>query len=229
MTVLRVFWALFLAGVVAYYFQRAWNWEHGAPLPKTISGGDKPRTKETAVWLDPSFLPALLLIFLILFGVMAGREGIKRFLSMSLDVMLVISIYFLLLIFLLPVVRKYFSARACATMWILPVFMFWRSHILFNNASVPSLVIYIPSNILKALFPVWVVGFCVVFTGKVISHFVFRHRVMSTSVPVRNPTVRALFEQELKELEYYHPVRLVTSSAVSVPPISGCQEAQTCR
>jgi len=217
MTILRVFWALFLAGLVAYAFQRAWNWEHGAPLPKMPSGSDKARSKETAVWIDPSFLPVLLLIFLILFGIMSGWEGIKQFLSMSLDVMLVISIYFLVLIFLMPLVRKYFSARACATMWILPVFMFWQSHILFNNAPVPLFVIYIPSNILKVLFLVWAVGFCVVFIGKVISHFVFRHRVMSASIPVRNPTVRALFEQELKELEYYYPVRLMTSSAVSVP------------
>lgn len=125
MMILRIFWALFLAGFVAYAFHRTWKWEHGSPMPESIFGGDKPRTKETAVWLDPSFLPLLLLVILIMFGVMDGRDGVERFLSLSLDVMIVISIYFLLLIFLLPVFRRYFSTRACATMWILPVFMFW--------------------------------------------------------------------------------------------------------
>ena len=34
-------------------------------MPESILGGDKPRTKETMVWLDPSFLPVLLLIILV--------------------------------------------------------------------------------------------------------------------------------------------------------------------
>jgi len=57
MTIIRMLWALFLAGFVAYAFRRTWRWEHGTPMPETMFGGDKPRTKETAVWLDPSFLP----------------------------------------------------------------------------------------------------------------------------------------------------------------------------
>ena len=217
MIILRAFWALFLAGMVAYAFHRSWKWEHGAPVPESIFGGDKPRTKDTVVWLDPSFLPLLLLVVLIIYGAMDGMDGVERFMFLSLDVMIVISIYFLLLIFLLPVFRRYFSARACATMWILPVFMFWQVHVLFQNAPVPRFVIYVPSNILKALFLVWVIGFVIVFTGKFISHFIFRHRVMSASISVRDPEVLEHFDHELKALEYYRPVRLVISSAVSVP------------
>lgn len=224
MMILRIFWALFLAGFVAYAFHRTWKWEHGSPMPESIFGGDKPRTKETAVWLDPSFLPLLLLVILIMFGVMDGMDGVERFLSLSLDVMIVISIYFLLLIFLLPVFRRYFSARACATMWILPVFMFWQAHILLQNAPAPTFVIYIPSHILQVLFLVWGTGFVVVYAGKFISHFVFRRRVMSVSVPVRDPEVLELFDQELKRLEYYHPVRLVISPAVAAPLSMGSRK-----
>lgn len=217
MTFLRALWAFFLAGLVAYAFHRSWRWEHGDPMPEPIFGADKPRTKETIVWLDPAFLPLLLLVLLILFGAMDGLDGGKRFLSLSLDVMIVISVYFLLLIFLLPIFRRYFSARACATMWVLPVFMFWQAHILVQNAPVPSFVIYIPSHILDILFFIWVIGFIVVFAGKFISHGIFRHRVMAASYPARNEEGLALFESELKKLEYYHPVSLVVSSAVNVP------------
>lgn len=215
--IFRVFWALFLAGFVAYTFHRSWRWEHGDPMPESLLGGDKPRTKETMVWLDPSFLPLLLLIILAMLGAMYGMDGVERFLSLSLDVMIVISVYFLLLIFLLPIFRRYFSARACATMWILPVFMFWQAHILIQNTPAPAFVIYIPSHILDALFLAWVIGFVVVFVGKFISHFIFRYRVMSASIPVRDPETLALFDQELKQLEYYRPVRLVKSAAVTVP------------
>ena len=217
MIIFRVFWALFLAGFVAYTFHRSWRWEHGAPMPETIFSGDKPRTKETMVWLDPSFLPLLLLIILVMLGAMYGTDGVERFLSLSLDVMIIISVYFLLLIFLLPIFRRYFSARACATMWILPVFMFWQAHILIQNTPAPAFVIYIPSHILDILFLAWVTGFVVVFVGKFISHFVFRHRVMSVSIPVRDSEILELFDRELKQLEYYRPVRLVKSAAVTVP------------
>ena len=107
MIIFRAFWALLLAGLVAYTFHRAWKWEHGAPMPEPIFGADKPRTKETIVWVDPSFLPWLLLVILIMFGSLDGMDGVKRFLSLSLDVMIVISVYFLLLIFLLPVFRRF--------------------------------------------------------------------------------------------------------------------------
>ena len=224
MIIIRAIWALFLAGFVAYTFHRSWGWEHGDPMPEPIFGGNKPRAKETTVWLDPRFLPIMLLIILILLGAMHGMDGVRQFLSLSLDVMFVISIYFLLLVFLLPVFRRYFSARACASMWILPVFMFWQAHIIMENTAAPLFVIYIPSHILEILFLIWTIGFVVVFTGKFISHLLFRHRVMSVSIPIRDPEVLELFEQELNRLEYYHPVSLVISSAVSVPLSMGTRK-----
>ena len=217
MIVLRIFWALFLAGIVAYAFNRSWRWEHGEPMPETLFGSDKPRTKETIVWLDPSFLPVLLLILLLMLRSIHGSEGVDRFMLLSLDVMIIISIYFVLLIFLLPIFRKFFSARACATMWILPVFMFWQVHILVQNTPAPSFVIYIPSHILGLLYFIWIIGFVIVYAGKFISHFLFRYRVMSASIPVRDPEILELFERELKDLEYYRPVKLVQSAAVTVP------------
>ena len=224
MTILRVFWALFLAGIVAYAFHRSWRWEHGASMPEALFGDSKSRSKETIVWLDPAYLPLLLLVILLIFASMDGMDGGKRFLSLSLDVMIVISVYFLLLIFLLPIFRRYFSARACATMWVLPVFMFWQAHILLQNAPVPSFVIYIPSHILDALFFIWVMGFIVVFAGKFLSHAIFRRRVMAASYPARNEEGLALFESELSRLEFYHPVSLVISSAVTVPLSMGTRK-----
>ena len=186
-------------------------------MPETLFSSDKPRTKETIVWLDPSFLPVLLLIILVMLGSFYGSDGVDRFLSLSLDVMILITIYFILLIFLLPIFRMCFSARACATMWILPVFMFWQVHLLIQNTPAPSFVIYIPSHILGLLYFIWIIGFVIVYAGKFISHFLFRYRVMSASIPVRDPEILELFQQELKRLEYYRPVKLVQSAAVTVP------------
>ena len=78
MILLRMFWALFLAGMVAYTFNRSWRWEHGEPMPETLFSSDKPRTKETIVWLDPSFLPVLLLIILVMLGSFYGSFRVFR-------------------------------------------------------------------------------------------------------------------------------------------------------
>lgn len=112
----RIIWALILSGFVGFSFRRAWQWEHGAPLPEYPLNFDEPKTKETVVWVDALFLPAFLFVLFVRFAAMDGMDGVKRFLFLSLDVMLVISFYFLLLMFLLPVLRRFFSARACATM-----------------------------------------------------------------------------------------------------------------
>lgn len=213
---LRFFWPLFMAGMTVYTFRRSWRWEHGAPMPENLFS-DKPRAKETAVWVDPSVFPILLLVILLLWWAFDGTSGVERFFALLLDVMILISLYFLVLVFLLPLLRRYFSARACATLWILPVFMFWQAHMLYQNAPVPRWVIYIPAHILKTVYVVWGVGFCVVFAAKTVSHFLFRHRVLSVAVPVADRDVLELFEKELQRLEFTHPVRLVISPAVEAP------------
>ncbi len=216
MILLRMFWGLFLAGMTAYTFRRSWRWEHGAPAPERLLS-DEPRPKETVVWLDPTFLPILLVCFLLMFRWIDGESGVERFYALMLDVMVIITLHFLLLICLLPLLRRYFSARACATLWILPVFMFWQAHMLWQNAPIPYLVLYIPNHILQPLFLVWTVGFCLVFVGKTVAHFLFRHRVLSVARPVCDGEVLELFESQLQQLEFTHPVRLVISPAVAAP------------
>lgn len=213
---LRFFWPLVMAGLTIYAFHRSWRWEHGAPMPENLFS-DKPRAKETVVWVDPSVLPILLLTILLIWWAFDGTNGVERFFALLLDVMVIISLYFLVLFCLLPLLRRHFSARACATLWILPVFMFWQAHMLYQNAPVPRWVFYIPSHILEPLYLVWGIGFCAVFAAKTISHFLFRHRVLSVATPVRDREVLELFEKELQRLEFSDPVRLVISPAVAAP------------
>lgn len=63
---------------------------------------------------------------------------------------------------------------------------------MFENAAAPMFAIYIPSNILGILFRVWGIGFAAVFAGRIISHVIFRCRVMAVSYPVHDTEVQAL-------------------------------------
>ena len=97
---LRFLWPLSLAGMTVYTFRRSWRWEHGAPMPEELFS-TKPRAKETAVWVDPSVFPILLLVIFLMWWAFEGTNGVERFFALLLDVMVLISLYFLLLVFLL--------------------------------------------------------------------------------------------------------------------------------
>lgn len=146
-----------------------------------------------------------------------GSDGIGRFLGLSMDIMLILSIYFAILILILPFLRKYFSARACATMWLLPIFIFWQAQMIFAEAPMPLYVLYIPENVLKTFIYIWVIGFVIIFGRSIISHILFRHKVMRVSKEVTDLTVLAIWNHELMRVEYNRPVRLVYSSFATVP------------
>ena len=209
----RLFWALFLAGVVAFAFHRSWRWEHGAPMPTPLFGDRSRRlSKDTVVWLTPLVFPIFLLLFLILYTLL-GQE-VRSFV---LDVTLTISFYFLLLLLFLPLLRRAFSARACATLWLLPVFLFYQPHILLQTPLPPLLVIYIPNIVLWVCGILWVVGFIAVLTGKIVSHLLFRRDMLKGASPVTDPEVIAQWQKAQKWAEYYRPIRLLRSPAAKAP------------
>ena len=156
--VFRLLWALFLSGLVAFAFHRFWRWEHGGFIPVPLFG-DTSRylSKDTVVWVTPLIFPILIIITFVLLLLL--DEDINHFFLFILDVMLTISVYFLALFLLLPVLRHSFSARACATLWLLPVFLFYQLYPLIRTSSPPLFFVYIPGVVLRVCSLLWMIGF----------------------------------------------------------------------
>lgn len=206
-----------MAGVVGYAYHRSWRWEHGGEMPEPIFEGKKPRSKETVVWTVPTVLPIILVVMLVLMWMTDGERGLREFRDMTMDVMVLLSAYFVLLTLVLPLLRRFFSARACATMWILPCFLLWPNGLILKDMPLPRATVYVPGHVLELLTILWLVGFVVVFGWKVAAHLLFRRRILHTAQPVTDEAALAVWEAERQRAEYFRPVKLLRSAAVQAP------------
>lgn len=215
MSGLRLLWAIFLAGLVGFCFVRSWAVEQGQPLSLDR---DTDRGRETFIWISPLLLPILMLSFFALFLILYGpARGLARCSALALDVTVAVSLYDLLLLILLPLLRKTFSARACATLWLVPVFLFYQANLLVRTAYPPRIIFYIPQAALDWIFPVWLLGFAGIFLGRVVEHLRFRRSLLAASALVEDADTLNIWVEELTWADYRRPVKLVRSGNARAP------------
>ena len=210
----RAVWGLLLAAALCVSFLRARRWEHGgrSNLPSAEKNGT-----ETFVFLPPTAIFwSLLAILLVLLLRRGGREGLMRFAGLAGEVLLTLSVYDLLMLALLPLLRRHISARACALLWLVPVFLFWQAQVLILLAlPTPRWTIYVPRSVLPAVGAVWLAGALAVGGFYLISHLRFRARIRRSAAPERDPAVLAQWEAAREALDYKRPVALLRASVAA--------------
>ena len=88
-----------------------------------------------------------------------------------------------LLLALMPWLRRRFSARTCAELWMVPGALFCGPLILnYRFMDDPLLVIRLSSPVLRTAFVIWLVGFLGVLLWRVLSHLRFRKRILQDAV-----------------------------------------------
>lgn len=149
--VIRVLYSLLQGIILATAFRTGWNIE-------TKQRGYMDRNRNnTSVWVDPLVFPVLIII-LFAFPIPLFWRGYPLSQVPSagslIVVFLFISVYFFLLLLFLPMLRKWFTARLCATLWLIPVFLFYQLNLLFSYEVFPCAVtVYIPSGFFLPSFP----------------------------------------------------------------------------
>ena len=205
----RIIWGAILAGVIGYNFRRAWKLEHGMPNYRTNSLG-KDFGTETYVLVPPTVLFWILMLFLVMYMFKAGpKEGTVLFMSLMAEVLIALSIYYVLLLVLLPFLRTRISARACAILWLVPTFLCWQAHILLSLMPLPRLTVLIPRSILPVIAIVGLVGFLIIGGYYLVSHLTFCREVRKTATEETDEEILAIWEKELEALDYKRPVRLL--------------------
>ena len=216
---LRGFWALFLATILAVGFRRSWKAENGGLNEWKAAKGD------TVVWFDPIIFPMLLAMYVVLFYWLYGASDGKQYiLSVAVDIFIFVSAYFTLLLFLLPVLRRYYTAKTCATFWLIPVFLFYQPHMLFNITTAPVAVLYIPEMIMRVLLVVWSVGFIIIFSLQIISHLRFAWKLKKHSRPADNSELTEKWDSLKEEMEMYFPIELRYCSVIHTPLTVGMRK-----
>lgn len=209
----RIFWALILGGFLAGGFRRAWNIENGKPVWLSDVRDN------TVVCLDPILFPMLVLVYMGLYLLILGTKGgIETFIINAVDLFLFISIYFTFLLLILPVLRKYLTARTCATFWLIPVFLYYQPHIIYSAITLPPAVyLYIPQKILMQLSAVWLIGFVIIFVFQIISHIHFTEKLKRHSRPVEDPALLQTWNAVKGKVDYTLPVELRYCTVIHSP------------
>ncbi len=220
----KLVWGLTLAGVLGWTFHRAWRWEHGAKADLIFPKYGK----ETFVFVLPTVLFWILLVFLVVFLWQCGvSKGLTRFGALCADVMLILSVYFVVLMALLPLLRRCFSARACAVLWLVPAFLTWQANALIQTLPLPRRTIYVPRSALPVIGAVWLAGFLAVGGYYLISHLRFRIWVSRNTEIDMDAETRAVWVREREALEYRRPVTLLRGD-VPAPFSMGRTKASRC-
>ena len=175
-----------------------------------------------------TLLPGFLIAITILGTCYYGISGAARMtLSTCFAIFLHISGYYLVLLLILPLLRKVMSARACAMLWLVPNYLY-VIHQSYMKLPSPLIVIKATGNITWILFEIWLIGFAVVLLWKIVEHLVFRHHVLRDARPVTDPDVLSVWTEIIEDAKFKRPkFQLVTSPNVSTPLTIGLNRRST--
>jgi len=170
----------------------------------------------------PYIAPELLPIFLAVVAIMSmfhfdSPTTLRLLFSLCFGVFLHIAIYYLILLLLLPLLRRFISARACALLWLLPNFLYFTQQAAMELER-PRWILTLPDGAAPILLAVWLTGFALVLGWYLISHLLFRHRILRDARDVMSLQTRNLWIDEqhtagFKKANY----KLVVSPAVNTP------------
>ena len=171
-----------------------------------------------APYLSGIFLPLCLSLTLVLLIATNGlKQASEDMLSMWFGDFMQIGIYYMVLLPILPFMRKHISARACAVLWIIPNYLYITQRDLME-LSMPRFIIHAPETLVRIAFYIWITGFIGIFAWKIFSHLKFRHEILKDSAPVTNSFILDIWNQEIESANIKKPkFRLVFSPHASTP------------
>lgn len=147
-------------------------------------------------------LPTMLVMYLAISLAIGGREmAVQYLLGLLLRVFLLIGVYYVLLLAVMPLLRRHISARVCAVLWLLPGYLYFLTQVSSVQRADPGgermLVLHASGTLVTVLLAVWAAGAIGVFAWKIISHLRFRRRVLKDAVVVTDEQTLAVWKAEL--------------------------------
>lgn len=205
---MRGFFAFLLAGIIAFAVYTK-NDEKEPVFGKP---------KRYAPIVPPFLLPTFLIALFIAGLFVIGRE---RTVSLLLDCLfpvgLHIGVYCAVLLLLLPLLRKWISAGACALLWLMPNYLY-LAYQSFMKPNEPLFVLRVKPETVRILLIVWAAGFIGVLLWKIIGHLRFRRQLLKSAVPVTDGDTLAQWESAQRRMEMKKPrYKLLRSNEITSP------------
>ena len=165
------------------------------------------------------YLPTLMLLYPILGAISGGaQKAVQLTLGLLLRVFLEAGIYYVLLLAMMPRLRRWVSARVCAMLWLLPDWLYVFAGRPDRPTDGKMLVLHAPGVLVYVLLAIWAVGAVGVMVWKLGSHLAFRRRILKNAVPVTDRQTLHVWEIELERAWIRKcKWKLVRSDAVTTP------------
>ena len=211
--IIRGIFVAIISLMVAWKVFTTYDWEIGTESEDTEGTGYSP-------FISGSLLPAILLI-MVCFAIFkyGAEKAAEMTLSLCFGIFLHISLYYLLLVPLLPLLRKHITARACALLWMIPNYLYFTLQA-GMQVSEPLWVIRAPGKVVWILFYIWLAGFTLVMGYHVVSHLAFRSQLLKHAEPVTDSAVLELWQQELARVGIRSKRMKLVASAETATPLS---------
>ena len=111
------------------------------------------------------------------------------------DFVISIFLYHVLLLPVLPLLRRKFSSRCCGVLWLLPAILYYVCVSDFYFIK-PLLVLPITAAWIPALGYVWLGGSITVMIWKIVQHLLYRRRILRNAEPVKEQRVLDVWKAE---------------------------------
>lgn len=157
-----------------------------------------------------------LLIFVYRHPYCTWEERWQKFLSWGIGSLVQGSLFFFVLLLVIPLLRKYISAKACAHLWFFPMILIVSAEP-FMAVTNPLLVLTVPNGFEKIILYVWFVGFLVVFGWYMVSHFLFYHSILKDALPGASPEMVNMWRDACNKAKIVGLIELILSPKVKTP------------
>lgn len=210
--VIRILWGIFLGIILIVGFKRSWKAEHD------LSSRQDTEKSDAVVWMDPM----VFLMLIVYFALCSLFMDVLYIVGMAMDILIFISLYFTVLLLLMPLIRRVYTAKTCAVFWLVPVFLFYQPHILYQwILTFPYYVIYVPAPVFRWFLFIWTAGFIVFFLFQLISHMLYCSRMKKDSYPVTDPAILKKWDEKKESIHFHCPAELRYCGRIRTPVTVG--------
>lgn len=211
---LRLLFGVLCGGVLAWVV-----WDRSERELADRAGREEHERPRFLPFVGSYYLPTLMLLYPILGAISGGaQKAVQLTLGLLLRVFLEAGIYYVLLLAMMPRLRRWVSARVCAMLWLLPDWLYVFAGRPDRPTDGKMLVLHAPGVLVHVLLAIWAVGAVGVMVWKIGLHLAFRRRILKNAVPVTDRQTLHVWEIELERAWIRKcKWKLVRSDAVTTP------------
>lgn len=161
-------------------------------------------------------LPMYLMCLFALEAVIGSSKQTLALLSVCFSIFFQICLYYAVLLPALPLLRRRISAMACAMLWLVPTYLYVAFYS-FMEPIRPRLVLHASAGLLRTLFLIWLTGAIAVLGWKILSHLIFRRKLLRKAQKP-DEALLAQWREELARANVKKPKwKLVVSPQATTP------------